>query len=293
MHIPVLFNEVIRVMEPKEGEVFVDGTFGGGGHAQGLLKLLGSSGKLIGIDADEEAIRKGKDLFSGRENVKLVQGNYAEIAAILESEGIERIDGLLLDLGFSSFQIDSETRGFSFKFPAAPLDMRYGPRSERAEEILNAWDEKSLMYIFRKFGEERYAGRIARKIIAERKKNPIRTVGDLLNIVERTVPFKKGRGARIHPATRIFQALRIAANDELGNLESALSALPSIMNPGGRVAIISFHSLEDREVKTHFRGLAAAGRATVVTKKPIVPGPEEIGENPRSRSAKLRAVVFS
>lgn len=298
MHVPVLLNEVIKVMQPKAGEIFVDGTFGGGGHAVEILNRLGPSGRFIGIDADESAIKDGKKQCEAMKQCELIHGNYADIQTVLEDRNIARVDGLLIDLGFSSMQIDDETRGFSFKFKDALLDMNYGMGGENAEIILNTWNEKSLLSIFKKFGEERYSGRIARKIVHERKKKRIRTVGDLIDIIERVVPHRKKiitnsqRRSGIHPATRIFQALRIAVNDELENINTILGVLPEIMNPGGRVAIISFHSLEDREVKVHFRALAESGIVDIITKKPITPSIGEMEENPRSRSAKLRAIVF-
>lgn len=295
MHIPVLLNEVIRTLQPKEGEIFIDGTLGGGGHAEAILKLLGKKGMFVGIDADAGAIDEARKKFKNDARCTFIHGNYADIPEILNTLHIDGADGMLIDLGFSSTQIDDPTRGFSFKFSDAILDMRYGVSGgeETAYAIVNAWDEKSLLSIFKKFGEERYAGRVARKIVEERRKKKIRTVGDLVGIIERTIPMERKKRTFIHPATRIFQALRIAVNHEFENLSTILDALPSVMRSGGRTGIISFHSLEDREVKVHFKSLVACGVASFITKKPIIPSVSESSENPRSRSAKLRALLFS
>ncbi len=293
-HIPVLLHEVVRTLQPKEGETFVDGTLGSGGHAEVILNALGERGMFIGIDADADAVAAAKEKFKHDSRCIFVHENYANLPEILRRLHIDRVDGILIDLGFSSTQIDDATRGFSFKFPDAVLDMRYGVSGdgEAAHDIVNTWDEKSLLLIFKKFGEERYAGRMARKIISERKKKHIQTVGELVNIVERVVPMPRGKRTFIHPATRIFQALRIAVNNELENLDTILGVLPEIVAPRGRVGIISFHSLEDREIKVHFKSLVANKIASFITKKPIIPSVSEVGENPRSRSAKLRAITI-
>ncbi len=295
-HTPVLLNEVIKVLNPKDNEIFIDGTVGMGGHAKEILKHLGTNGMLIGLDADQSMLKLARENIGDDKRCELLHESYANIPEVLSKLGIPKVDGILLDIGFSSVQVDDEKRGFSFRFPDATLDMRYGKSGEgySAKDILNKWDKDSLTYVFKKFGEERYAGRIAGKIIDERKHKEIETVGDVVNIIERAAPMRRVRGKRkpIHPATRIFQALRIAVNDELGNLESFLSVVGENINSGGRLAVISFHSLEDRIVKKSFKAFAETGMVTPISKKPITPEKEEIESNPRSRSAKLRAIEF-
>lgn len=293
-HIPVLLNEVLRVLEPKENEIFIDGTLGGGGHAEKILERLGAGGKLIGIDADESAIKKAEEKIGGDKRVIFVHGNYADIPKIIADMKIERVDGIFLDLGFSSLQIDGGGRGFSFTASDEPLDMRYGKSGSgiSARSIINSWNKDELARIFRKLGEERYAGRIARRIVEIRKRAPIETAGALADAVLSAIPRSRKLNKRvrtIHPATRVFQAVRIAVNRELENLETALLSAPDCLAPGGRLAVISFHSLEDRIVKNHFRMLASDGIGEILTKKPVMPSFEEIKANSRSRPAKLRA----
>lgn len=280
-HIPVLLNEVIKVLDPKVGEFFIDGTLGGGGHAMAIQKCLGSNGKILAVDVDDEAVKRVDVEF------KIFHANYTEIPEILKKEKLPKADGLLLDLGFSSFQIDDPKRGFSFLHDA-PLDMRYDARSKNvsAEDVVNGMSEKDLADIFWKYGEERWSRVIAKKIIDERKKKKIRTTTELARIIEKAI----SRKGRMHPATKVFQALRIYVNKELENIETITGRIPDIITKDGRVAIISFHSLEDRIVKNAFRDLVKSKKALFINKKPIIPTRAEILKNPRSRSAKLRAI---
>lgn len=293
MHIPVLLNEVIRLLDPKPGEFFIDGTINGGGHAHAILQKIGRGGKLLGVDWDERAIVSLREIWqsqTNRRNVILVRGNYAGLPEILAEKGLPQADGLLLDLGFSSEQLASG-RGFSFLMDE-PLLMTYSENTRSVREKLPQTTEKELADVIYRFGGERFARRIAKAIKESARKRPIRTSGELAEIVRRAVPKNYERG-RIHPATRTFQALRIWANDELGNLEKALGGLKEILRPGGRVAIISFHSLEDKLTKDAFRQGAKDGWLMLLNKKPITPLEEETKRNPRSRSAKLRGAKIT
>lgn len=285
MHKPVLLKEVIELLDLKEGEVVIDGTFGSGGHAKAILEKLGQRGKLLGIDLDKkniESLTLNDSRFLG------VIGNYAELPNIMAKNNFPKADGLLLDLGFSSEQLESRGRGFSF-LKEEPLLMTYGEESEPLQDFLKRITAKELTEIISKFGEERYAPRISATIMGNR--NQLKTSKDLGELIRQAVPKSYERG-RIHPATRTFQALRIYLNKELENLEKILGSLGEILKPNGRVAIISFHSLEDRIVKNQFRELAQKGRLKILTKKPIMPTAKEIELNPRSRSAKLRAAAL-
>jgi len=281
MHIPVLLNEVIQVLDPKPGEFFIDGTVGGGGHAAAIAEYLGSDGKILAVDIDDEAVKRVDAEF------KIFHANYIEIPEILKKEKLPKADGLLLDLGFSSFQIDDPERGFSF-LHNAPLDMRYDVNSKNisAEDVVNGMSEKNLSDIFWKYGEERWSRVIAKKIIEERKKRRIKTTTELAHVIEKAI----SRKGRMHPATKVFQALRIYVNKELENVTQAMKDIEYIVKSGGRVAVISFHSLEDRIVKNAFRDLVKSKKALFINKKPIIPTRAEILKNPRSRSAKLRAI---
>ncbi|OGG43056.1 16S rRNA (cytosine(1402)-N(4))-methyltransferase [Candidatus Jorgensenbacteria bacterium RIFCSPLOWO2_12_FULL_42_11] len=307
MHIPVLLKEATAVLNPKPGEFFIDGTVNGGGHAVAILEKISPAGKFLGIDWDENAIERLK--IEGLKNCKnaiLVQGNYADLPEILEK--IRKADpsiplranGLLLDLGMSSEQLEHSGRGFSFR-KNEPLIMQYQSSSEilTAAEIINSFKEEELADIFFKYGEERFSRKIAKEIIKERQNKRILTTFELVEIIKKAAPKNYEKG-RIHPATRIFQALRIYVNSELENLEKLLKNLDKIFpseanqplaeKPKGRVAIISFHSLEDRLVKNYFREMAKQGKAEILTKKPIRPTFQETQANPRARSAKMRAV---
>ncbi|OGZ00486.1 MAG: 16S rRNA (cytosine(1402)-N(4))-methyltransferase [Candidatus Liptonbacteria bacterium RIFCSPLOWO2_01_FULL_53_13] len=291
MHTPVLLHEVLEALDPRPGEFFIDGTIDGGGHAREILSRIGEKGKLLGVDWDEGMIRARREEWKGKKNVALTCGNYAEIpkimkAAFAKRSGVPKADGLLLDLGFSSEQIASSGRGFSF-MRNEPLLMTYSDSRVPVRELIAGMRADELERVIREFGGERMAGRIARAVKERGRKKRILTTGELAEAVRNAVPKGYERG-RIDPATRTFQALRIYANGELENLETLLGAIPEIMNQGGRVAIITFHSLEDRIVKTHFKKLAQEGTVELITKKPIVPAREEILQNPRSRTAKLR-----
>lgn len=280
-HIPVLLHEVIEVLDPKNGEVFIDGTVGGGGHAEAILKKIGVDGTLILADWDLRAIELAKERFSHAKNVKFIHDNYADLA----KHDLPKADGFLLDLGFSSTQIEMGGRGFSF-LKDEPLIMTYDDRSETLEDFLSRTDTKELTKIIAELGEERYALQIAKAIMARR--HQLKTSRQLGEVIRSAVPKSYERG-RIHPATRTFQALRIYLNKELENIERILNSFLRLMNHGGRVAIISFHSLEDRLVKSHFNELAKEQKIKIITKKPITASPDEMRNNPRSRSAKLRA----
>ncbi|MEK7554995.1 MAG: 16S rRNA (cytosine(1402)-N(4))-methyltransferase RsmH [Patescibacteria group bacterium] len=293
-HIPVLLHEVVNVLDPKTGECFVDGTLGGGGYAAEILNRFGGSGKFLGIDWDSRMLRDAQERISGIAGpgveLALEVGNYADLLDILGEKGFGRADGIVLDLGFSSDHVGVSGRGFSF-MRDEPLLMTYSDDATPVKELIRGMDESELRGIIRAFGEERYAGRIARAIKERLRRGKIEMSGELTEIIVKALPRQYERG-RIHPATRTFQALRIFANRELENLEQFIETLPEIVAPGGRVAIVSFHSLEDRIVKHGFRGIVSEGLATLITKKPITPTLSEIAENPRARSAKLRAISF-
>ncbi len=299
LHASVLLSETIRLLEPKPKEVFVDATLGMGGHTKALLETEATL-RVIGIDQDDEALRAAKERLSGfSDRVQFVKGNFADIRKYAE-----RADAILADLGVSSLQFDSETRGFSFRFDS-PLDMRMDAESDalNAAELLQQLDEEEIANIIYRFGEERFSRRIARRIVERRNAgNPVSTTRELAELVERSVPRRPKE--KIHPATKTFQALRIAVNRELEVLEGFLKDSVDILNPNGRLVIISFHSLEDRIVKQSF--LKMSGRCQcpprlpacqcgaeklveIMTRKPLIASEEEISMNPRSRSAKLRA----
>jgi len=296
-HISVLYQEVLAGLQIRPGGRYIDGTVGGGGHARGILVASAPGGEFLGIDADPMAVAlAGEQLaeFAGR--VTVVQGDFADLEEIAEEHGFCSVDGILLDLGLSSLQLEAAGRGFAFRLDG-PLDMRFDPsQMTTAADLVNTLSSEELADILFRYGEEPQSRRIARAIVAER---PISTTGELAALVEKTV----GRRRRIHPATRTFQGLRIAVNEELECLAEALPQALRLLGPGGHLAIISFHSLEDRLVKQFFRNEArdcvcppeipvcvCDHRATlgIVTKKPIRPSAEEVAVNPRSRSAKLR-----
>lgn len=290
-HMPVLLHEVIRVLNPKPGEFFVDATLGGGGHAREILKLIGEGGLFLGIDLDKHAAQGFSNEISNAKNAQIVFRTYADLIDILRRWNLPKIDCLLIDLGFSSDQVDAVERGFSFR-KDGPLDMRYDDTSEMmASDAVNSLSEKKLSEIIKTLGEDRFADRIAKAIVSHRKQKPITRTVQLADIILRAVP-RFGKSS-VHPATRTFQALRIFVNHELENLEKVLSDIPNIMNIGGRVSIISFHSLEDRIVKNVFLDFSKKGRGELIVKKPIVPQFSEQKSNPRSRSAKLRGIKMN
>lgn len=282
-HVSVLLHEVIEGLDPRPGQIFVDGTLGGAGHTRVLAERVGASGLVIGLDRDPAALEAAEQLLAGL-NVKLVNANFCDLPEILAQLEIPAVDGVLLDLGLSSDQLADSSRGFSFAADG-PLDMRFNPaEGEPAWRLLNRLSAEHLADLIYHYGEERYSRRIGRKIVEQRRQHPIQTAQELADLVRSCVPRSKD-SERIDPATRTFQALRIAVNDELKSLEIALHRIPDCLKPGGRLAVISFHSLEDRRVKEAFRDDL---RYRPLTKKPIVAGPGELIKNPRARSAKLR-----
>ena len=286
-HIPVLLEETLNILEPKEGEFAIDGTIDGGGHAEKILERIGPTGKLLGVDLDEQMIRDSREKFAGKKNVILLGGNYKDLPEMLREKNLGLADMLLLDLGFSSEQLYSG-KGFSFE-KDEPLLMNYAPDATPAHVWLKKLKEQELADIIYRFGGERMFRRIAKAI---KSAKGIDTTKKLAEVVKNALPKGYERG-RIHPATRTFQALRIFVNRELENIETILNELTEIVRPGGRVAIITFHSLEDKLVKDGFKKLAKDGLAELLTKKPIPATFREIKANPRSRSAKIRGIKIS
>lgn len=288
MHISVLKEEVIDFLKPDKGKYFIDATVNGGGHAKAILEYLPSDGMLVGIDRDSALLENVKKKFAGDKRFHPVHANFAHIKEAV-TPFKKKFDGVLFDLGMSSFQLTDTGRGFSFQ-KDEPLDMRYNIHEGfSAENALNSWNEEKLREVLFHYGEERYARRIAKKIVDTRVKKPIHTTFDLVEVITKAIP-KRFQSRRIHPATRTFQALRIAVNDELHALEEGLRGACDITKKGGRIVVISFHSLEDRIVKQTFRGWAKEFDVVVRTKKPVTPSKKEIQLNPRARSAKLRAI---
>ncbi len=297
---------MVAYLQPRSGGRYVDCTVGAGGHAEALLEASAPDGRLLGLDVDPDALRLAQQrLQRFGERVRLERRNYRELAAVLAATRFAPVDGILFDLGVSSMQLERAERGFSFRVEG-PLDMRMDPSLRvTAADLVNTLPERELAELIATYGEERWARRIARAIVARRRSRPFRTTTDLADTIAAAVGAgQRGRGReRIHPATRTFQALRIAVNDELGGLRQALPAAVDALTPGGRVAVITFHSLEDRIVKDFFRREAgrcvcppdfpvcrcgARARLRILTAKPVVPTAAEISANPRSRSAKLR-----
>jgi len=283
-------DEVIRFLDPKPGEDFVDCTVGLGGHALAVLERTKPSGRVLGIDADPTILEKFRRKVEGTEYEKrlvLVCDNFANLSEIVEKYAFRRVSGVLFDLGLSSWHLEESGRGFSF-LRNEPLDMRYSPENPlTAEAIVNFWSLRDLWRILRVYGQERFSRRIAEEIVRSR---PLRTTVDLVMAVERATPSWYHRG-RIHFATKTFQALRIAVNNELENLEKALPQALDIMGKGGRLVVIAFHSLEDRIVKNFLKEKAKEGAVKILTKKPVRPSRAEVAENPRARSARLRAAL--
>ncbi|MEW6291150.1 MAG: 16S rRNA (cytosine(1402)-N(4))-methyltransferase RsmH [Thermodesulfobacteriota bacterium] len=288
VHLPVLLDEVIHYLAPRDGGLYVDGNLGLGGHSGAILAASSPGGRVVGFDWDEDALvqaRVNLERFAGR--VEFVRRNFAEIKETLPGMGLDKVDGLLLDLGLSSLQLDGSGRGFTFQ-GSEPLDMRMDvSRPETAADLLNRASEQELADIFYLYGEERQARRIASRVVDVRRKIPLATTDQLVKIVENAVP-RRFWPKKIHVATKVFQALRIAVNRELDNLEKILGSVTDIVKPGGRICIISFHSLEDRLVKRAFRNNPAL---VPLTAKAVTAAEHEIMVNPRSRSARLRVAA--
>jgi 16S rRNA (cytosine1402-N4)-methyltransferase len=303
-HTPVMAGEVLELLKPEAGMVFVDGTLGGGGHAAALLSRILPGGFLIGMDRDLAAIQAAGTRLEpfGRRNFRLVHGNFRNIKSVLKDAGYGQAEGILMDIGVSSHQLDTGERGFSYSLDA-PLDMRMDETQElTAKRWINEADQDQLARVLWDYGEERWSRRIARLIVEERARKPVETTGELVSIIKRAIP-KQARRENQHPAKRAFQAVRIYINGELEALDQALRDGTDILAPGGRLAVISFHSLEDRLVKDVFKEMeqgcvcprdfpvCRCGRTPqgkVITRKPVLPAAEEIQSNPRARSAKLR-----
>ena len=303
-HYSVLLNETIENLNIKPDGIYVDGTLGGGGHAYQVASRLSEKGRLIGIDQDADAIAAaGERLKEFGDKITIIRSNYANMKEELHRIGVEKVDGIVLDLGVSSFQLDTPERGFTYSDENAPLDMRMDDRqSLTAKDIVNGYSEMELYRIIRDYGEDKFAKNIAKHIVQERAKKPIETTGELTEIIRASIPMKvQVTGG--HPAKRTFQAIRIELNKELEVLQNNLDDMIDLLNPGGRICIITFHSLEDRIVKTNFKrnenpctcpsdfpvcvcGKKSKGK--VVTRKPILPSEEELEVNSRSKSAKLR-----
>lgn len=287
-----MVNQVLNYLNIKKDGVYVDATLGGGGHFQEILNRVGEKGLVIGIDRDFDAIENAKKKFDGNRNVIVIHDNYKNLKKILKELNIDAIDGILYDLGVSSYQLDKEERGFSYQ-KDAPLDMRMDKNQTlTAKDVVNNLDKDELKRIIYEYGEEKFAGRIANFIVERRKIKPIETTFELVEIIKDAIPAKARRKGP-HPAKRTFQALRIFVNDELVGLEDAFKDAISLLKDGGRIVVISFHSLEDRIVKRLFNQFKKENdlpyKLQVLTPKPVVPDEIELKENPRARSAKLRA----
>lgn len=294
VHVPVLVEEVLYYLDPRPNDNFIDCTVGEGGHTIAILEKNAPNGKVLAIDADPEQIKNYKLTKRDSDNrVILVNDNFKNLKKIVENfcpDWQGKIRGILFDLGMSSWHLEKSKRGFSFRYNE-DLDMCYGKTATvSAKEIINQWPSQEIERIIKEYGEERYAWRIADKIAKKRKQKPILTTFDLIEVIREAVPKNYERG-RIHPATRTFQALRIVVNQELENLKVALPQALEILSPGGRIVVISFHSLEDRIVKNFFKEKAKEGKIKILTKKPVIPSQEEIEKNKKSHSAKLRAAV--
>ncbi len=303
-HTSVLLEETITYLNIRPDGVYVDGTLGGGGHAFEVCRRLNERGRFIGIDQDEDAIAAaGERLNPFGERVTILRGNYEKMREALAGVGVHKVDGILLDLGVSSFQLDDPGRGFTYREADAPLDMRMDRRqSLTARDMVNSYSETELFHIIRDYGEDKFAKNIAKHIVRARQEKPIETAGELNEIIKAAIPARV-RATGGHPSKRTFQALRIALNRELEVLKDSLDDMIDLLHPGGRICIITFHSLEDRIVKDLFKKnenpctcpsdfpvcvCGAVSKGKVITRKPVLPGPEELAENSRSKSAKLR-----
>jgi 16S rRNA (cytosine1402-N4)-methyltransferase len=303
-HTSVLLQETIEELHIRPDGIYVDGTLGGGGHSYEICRRLTEGGRLIGIDQDADAIAAASERLSEfRDRVTIVRSNYSDMEHVLQDLGIDHVDGIILDLGVSSFQLDTPERGFTYRSEDAPLDMRMDDRQPlTARDIVNEYSEMELFRIIRDYGEDRFAKNIAKHIVAEREKKPIETTGELNAIIRAAIPMKvQATGG--HPSKRTYQAIRIELNHELDVLSENLDTMIGLLNPGGRICIITFHSLEDRIVKSSFKKnenpctcpsnfpVCVCGNKSkghVVTRKPVLPSEEELAVNKRSKSAKLR-----
>jgi len=285
VHVPVFLEETLQWLAPQEGQVLVDGTLGAGGHTRAMAERVGKSGLVISLDRDPDALAAAETNLKGQ-SVVLAESNFCDLPEVLTQLEVNEVHGILLDLGLSSDQLADRQRGFSFH-AEGPLDLRFNPQSgEPASRLLARLSEEALADVIYNFGEERFSRRIARAIVARRKdEKPVESAADLADLIRRVLPPSRPGGERIDPATRTFQALRIAVNEELKSLDIALKRLPDCLAPGGRLVILSYHSLEDRRVKEAFRD---DHRLEVLTAKPLRPTEAEVQRNPRSRSAKMR-----
>lgn len=305
-HVPIMVSEVLELLAPERGGIFVDGTLGGGGHAEAVLRALPESGRLFGIDRDDDALNEASArLARFGDRFCAIKGNFFDMKALLAARGVTAVDGILLDLGVSSHQLDDAERGFSYK-AEAPLDMRMDRSAPlTAKTVVNEWTERELVRIFFEYGEEKFSKPIARRIVEKRQIRPIETTTELAELIKGAIPAKF-RNEPQHPARRCFQAIRIAVNGELDGLSDAIRAAHDLLRPGGRLAVLTFHSLEDRIVKNVFRTfenpctcpksapVCICGKkptAKVLTRHPLVASEQEQTENPRATSAKLRAIV--
>ena len=301
-HIPIMLGEVLELLAPERGGIFVDGTLGGGGHSEGILKRL-TDGRLYGIDRDGEAIAAASErLKPFGDKFKAIRGNFFDMQSLLANEGVTGVEGILLDLGVSSYQLDTPERGFSYH-EEAPLDMRMDDRASlSAYDVVNGYSHGELTRIIRDYGEERYAAKVASAIVREREREPINSTTKLADIIKYAIPAANRREGP-HPARRTFQAIRIEVNGELAELDKAIRGAHDLLNSGGVMAVITFHSLEDRIVKSAFKKnenpctcppdfpvcvCGKVSKGSIVTRKPILPSEEEIEYNSRSKSAKLR-----
>lgn len=304
-HLPVLYSEVMDALAVKPDGIYLDGTLGGGGHSEGICQRLSENGTLIGVDRDKDALNAAEKRLQPYKNNKIfVQSNYADVKLILREQGVSGLDGALLDLGVSSFQLDNPERGFSYMHDA-PLDMRMNTDdSFTAEDVVNGYSEAELTKIIKDYGEERWAARIAQFIVKARKDKRLTSTYELVDVIKAAIPAKARREGP-HPAKRTFQAIRIEVNDELGQLERSINDFVDVLSPGGRLAVISFHSLEDRIIKEAFKKrldpctcppefpVCVCGKVADVKKvtgKPVTASEEELEQNPRARSAKLRVL---
>jgi 16S rRNA (cytosine1402-N4)-methyltransferase len=294
-HAPVMVEEIVHFLTPRSGAVYVDATLGEGGHSEVLLRASAPAGQVIGIDRDAEVLEVARRrLASFGARLQIVHGHAAELRGILDARGIPWVDGILLDLGVSSYQLETTDRGFSF-MRAGPLDMRMDRSTgQTAATLVNTLGEADMINLIQRYGEERWARRIARAIVRARRRTPLRTTQELAALITHVIP-PGARPSRIHPATRTFQAFRIAVNQELSTLEESLRGAIACLKQGGRLCVIAYHSLEDRIVKRTFQALAASqdettSQARVLTRKPATSSPAERKTNPRARSAKLRVL---